>query len=328
MPSRRQLLRLIAITPAAGLPLSKAVAQAAYPAKPVRMIVPFPAGGTTDIIGRAAAQELTRTLNQQFIVENRPGAGGNIGSEQVAKAAADGYTLLVCTVGTHGINASLYDKLPYDPVRDFAPVTLVATVPNVLVVNPSLPAGNVRELIALAKSRPGKLNYASSGNGTSIHLSAELFKAMTGTFITHIPYRGSSPALTDLIAGQVDLMFDNLPSALPHIKAGKLRALGLTSARESVALPGVPTIQQAGGLAGYEASSWFGIVAPAGTPADIVALLQKQVAAGLARPDLREKLVGQGAEPVGNTPEQFATYIRNEITKWSKVIKASGAKVD
>ena len=325
--SRSTIGRILAclwIVAAAGA----AHAQGAYPGKPIKLVVPFLPGGTTDIIGRAVAAELTKALGQQTVVENRPGAGGNIGAEQVAKAAPDGYTLLVCTVGTHGINQSLYGKLPFDPVKDFAPVTLVAMVPNVLVVPPSFPAGNVKDLIALVKSKPGKFNYASSGNGTSIQLSAELFKTMTGTFIAHIPYRGSSQALTDLMAGQVDMMFDNLPSALPHIKAGRLKALGLTSAKPSPALPGVPTIEQAGGLKGFEASSWFGVVAPAGTPREIVIKLQQTIAKSLGSPEMRERLVAQGAEPVGDTPEQFADYIKSELAKWAKVVKASGAKVD
>lgn len=293
----------------------------------MKLVVPFPPGGTTDILGRIAAAEFNKITGLQAIVENRAGAGGNIGSELVSKAAPDGNTLLVCTVGTHGINASLYNKLPYDPIKDFEPVTLLATVPNVLVVHPSLPVNSVSDLIKLAKSKPGKLNYASSGNGTSIHLAGELFKAMTGTYITHIPYRGSSPALVDLVAGQVDLMFDNLPSALPFIKAGKLRAIALTSSKPSAALPGISTIASSG-LTGYEASSWFGIVAPAKTPAAIVQRYQQILAKSFQQPDIREKLLGQGAEPVANTPEEFSAYIRAEIAKWAKVVKSSGAKVD
>ncbi len=297
-----------------------------YPNKPVKLIVPFLAGGTTDIVGRLAAQELSKA-GINAVVENRPGAGGNIGAEMAAKSPADGYTLFVGTVGTHGINQSLYARLPYDPVKDFMPVTLVAAVPNVLVVHPSVPANNVKELIALVKSKPGKYNYASSGNGTSIHLSAELFKSMTGSFVTHIPYRGSSAALTDLMAGQVDMMFDNLPTALPHIKSGKLKALGLTSAKQNVAVPGVPTIAEAA-LPGFEASSWFGIFAPAGTPKDIVTRLHLVLSKAIATPEVRDRLLSQGAEPVGNTPEQFADYVKSEIVKWEKVVKASGAKID
>jgi tripartite-type tricarboxylate transporter receptor subunit TctC len=302
---------------------------ASWPNKPIKFVVPFPPGGTTDILGRLAAAELAKATGAQVIVENRAGAGGNIGSEAVAKSAPDGYTFLVSTVGTHGINQALYPKLPFDPVKDFEPVTLIATVPNVLVVHPSLPVTSVAELIKTAKAKPGKLNYASSGNGTSIHLSAELFKSMTSTFMTHIPYRGSTPALTDLMAGSADLMFDNLPSALPHIKSGRLRAIALTSSKASAALPGVPTIaQSAGTLTAYEASSWFGVMAPANTPKDIVLKVQQAISKALQTAEIKEKLLSQGAEPVGNTPDEFALYIKSELNKWAKVVKASGARVD
>ena len=323
--ARRRLLQASAASTLVTVS-SMPFAQTAFPTKPIRLIVPFAAGGTTDILGRVAAAELSKAFGSQAIVENRSGAGGNIGAEVVAKAAPDGYTLLVCTVGTHGINQALYNKLPFDPIKDFEPVTLLATVPNVLVVHPAVKANNVSELIALAREKPGKLNYASSGNGTSIHLSAELFKSMTRTFMTHIPYRGSAPAITDLMGGQADLMFDNLPTALPFIKSGKLRALGVTTTKSSVALPGVPPIADT--LPGYEASSWFGIVAPAGTPKDIVQKINQALVRALQSPEVRERLINQGAEPVGNTPEQFGDYIKAELLKWSKVVKASGAKVD
>ncbi|HLS55632.1 MAG TPA: tripartite tricarboxylate transporter substrate binding protein [Zeimonas sp.] len=298
-----------------------------WPSKPIRFVVPFPAGGTTDILGRLVAAELNKAWGAQTVVENRGGAGGNIGAEAVARSAPDGHTMLVCTVGTHGINKSLYSRLPFDPVKDFTPVTLLALVPNVIVVHPSVKAGTVKELIALLKANPGRLDYASSGNGTSIHLSAELFKSMTGTFMTHIPYRGSAPAIADLLAGQVQLMFDNLPSAMPQIKAGKLRALAVTSAKRAAALPDVPTVAEAG-VPGYEASSWFGLVAPAGTPKEIAEKTQQAIAHAWATPEVREKLLGQGAEPVANTPAEFAKYIDAEIAKWAKVVKASGAKID
>jgi tripartite-type tricarboxylate transporter receptor subunit TctC len=310
-----------------------AVRAETYPSKPIKLVVPFPPGGTTDILARAVGAELSKSLGQPVIIDNRPGAGGNIGSEIVAKSPGDGYTLLMGTVGTHSINQSLYTKLPYDPVKDFAPVTVVAAVPNVLVVNAALADKNkltdIKSFVAYVKANPGRLNMASSGNGTSIHLAGELFKTQTKSFMVHIPYRGSAPAITDLLGGQADLMFDNLPSALPYIKTGRLRALGLTSSKPSPALPDVPPIAQAGGeLEGYEASSWFGILAPSSTPADIVKKLQQEIAKSLAAPAVKEKLISQGADPVGNTPEQFAAFIQSETQKWAKVVKASGAKVD
>ncbi|PPE65021.1 tripartite tricarboxylate transporter substrate binding protein [Caldimonas caldifontis] len=319
----------------AGLTLALAPAawaQAAWPTKPVRIVVPFAPGGTTDILARALAPELSRAFGQQFIIDNKPGAGGNVGAAEVARAPADGYTFLMGTVGTHGINVSLYSKMPYDPVKDFAPVTLVAGVPNVLVMNPAKAAeyriDSVPDLIRFARANPGKLNMASSGNGTSIHLSGELFKTMTGTFMVHFPYRGSAPAVTDLLGGQMDLMFDNLPSSMPHIRAGKLKALAVTSASRSDALPDVPTIAEAGPVKGYEASSWFGLLAPAGTPADIINRVQQETAKALANPAIKERLQSQGAIPSGNTPAEFARLIDSEIRKWAAVVKASGAKVD
>jgi len=325
---RRSLVGLglaVAVTPWAR-------AQGAWPSKPVRIIVPFAAGGTTDILARALAPELSKAFGQTFIVENKAGAGGNLGADLVAKSPPDGYTLLMGTVGTQSINPSLYPKMPYDAVKDFAPITLVAGVPNVLVMNPAKAAASgitdVRSLIAYARANPGKLNMASSGNGTSIHLSGELFKAMTGTFMVHFPYRGSGPALLDLIGGTMDLMFDNLPSALPHIKAGKLTALAVTSGERSAALPDVPTIAEAGPVKGFEASSWFGLLAPAGTPAEIVNRVQQESAKALGAPALKERLLSQGAIPGGNTPAEFGRFIAAESKKWSTVVKTSGAKVD
>jgi tripartite-type tricarboxylate transporter receptor subunit TctC len=299
----------------------------AYPTRPIRIVVPFPAGGTTDVLARAVAQKLTESLGQPTVVDNRPGAGGNIGAELVAKSAPDGYTLLMGTVGTHAINPSLYPKMPYDHVRDFAPVILVAGVPNVLVINPALPINSVQELIAYGKANPGKLNFASSGNGTSIHLSGELFKTMAGVQMAHIPYKGSAPALQDLVGGQVQLMFDNLPSSLALIKAGKLKALAVTSKERAAALPDVPTLAESG-LPGFEASSWFGLLAPAGTPQPVIAKLNAEVAKWLASPEAKEKLLAQGAIAAGGTPEDFARHIAAETAKWQKVVKDSGAKID
>ncbi len=299
----------------------------AYPTKPIRLVVPFPPGGATDILARAVAQKLTEAWGQQVIVDNRPGAGGNIGSELVAKAAPDGYTLEMGTVGTHAINASLYAKMPYDHVKDFVPVILVAGVPNVLVVHPSVPVNSVAELIAYAKANPGKLNFASSGSGTSIHLSGELFKVMAGVQMTHVPYKGSAPAMQDLLGGQVQLMFDNLPPSLPQIKAGKLKALAVTSVTRAPALPDTPTVAEAG-LPGFEASSWFGVLAPAGTPPAIVAKLNAEIAKWLATPEAKEKMLALGANAVGGPPEDFAKHIAVETAKWAKVVKESGAKVD
>jgi tripartite-type tricarboxylate transporter receptor subunit TctC len=278
------------------------------------------------------AAELSKLPGWNVVVDNKPGAGGNIGTDIVAKSAPDGYTLLMGTVGTHGINQSLYAKLPFDPIKDFVPITEVASVPNVLVVNPAFAQQNkinsVNDLIGYARANPGKLNMASSGNGTSIHLAGELFKTQTKTFMVHFPYRGSGPALTDLSGGTMQLMFDNLPSSMQLIKSGKLKALAVTSAKPSPALPDLPTVAAAAKLPNFEASSWFGLLAPAGTPTDIVHRIQQEVAKSLATPAVRERMLAQGADPVGNTPEQFAAFIRAETAKWAKVVKDSGAKVD
>lgn len=329
--NRRHILALAALSTSfawQGL----ALAQTAWPSRPIRIVVPFTPGGTTDILARTLAPELTKALGQPVVVENRAGAGGNIGADLVAKAPNDGYTLLMGTVGTHGINKSLYSKLPFDPQKDFAPVTLVAGVPNVMVMNTKraqeLGINNVADFVKYAKSHPGKLNMASSGNGTSIHLAGELFKSRTGIFMTHIPYRGSGPAITDLLVGAVDVMFDNLPSAIPHIQSGGLKAFAVTSAVRSSALPDTPTVAEAGALAGFEASSWFGLLAPAGTPPEVVSRLQQETAKALNLPAVKERLVAQGAIPSGNTPLEFAKLIEAEIAKWAPVVKASGAKVD
>ncbi len=327
--SRRHLL---AIATAAAFTAPAAWAQGSWPTKPVRIVVPFAPGGTTDILARATALELSKAFGQQFVVDNRGGAGGNIGADIVAKSAPDGYTLLMGTVGTQSINKWLYTKMPFDPQKDFTPITMVAAVPNVMVV-PTEKAknngiNNVADFIRYAKANPGKLNMASSGNGTSIHLAGELFKVMTGTFMTHFPYSGSSPALLALIGGDMDVMFDNLPSSMPHIRSGKLKALAVTSSQPSAALPGVPTVEQAGNLKGFEASSWFGLLGPAGLSPDIANRIQQEVAKAIATPEMKDKLLAQGAIPSGNTPQQFAAHIDAELKKWQPVVKASGAKVD
>ena len=309
-------------------------AQSVWPNKQVRIVVPFAPAGTTDILARAIAPELSKAFGQTFYVDNKPGAGGNLGADAVAKSPADGYTLLMGTVGTHGINRALYEKMPFDPIKDFAPITLVAGVPNVMVVNAEKAKerniNTVADFIAYAKSHPAQLNMASSGNGTSIHLSGELFKSMSGTFMVHFPYKGSSPALLDLVGGSTDVMFDNLPSSLQLIKSGKLKALAVTSLQRSGALPDVPTLEQAGGAAlkGFDASSWFGLLAPAGTPPEIIARIQQEVAKSLNSPAIKEKMLAQGAIPSGNTPAEFAKFIDAEHKKWAQVVKNSGAKVD
>ncbi|MCX7135838.1 MAG: tripartite tricarboxylate transporter substrate binding protein, partial [Proteobacteria bacterium] len=292
-----------------------------------RYVVPFPAGGPLDIVARAIGQELNKSWGQPVVIDNRPGAGGNIGADLVAKAPADGYTILMGAVSTHAINVTLYNKLPYDPIRDFAPVTLITSVPNVLVVHPSVPANNVKELIALAKSRPGQLNFASGSTGSAGHLAGELFNSMAGVRMTHIPYKGAAPAVVDLMAGHVSLMFDNMSSALPNIKATRVRALAVTTLKRSPLLPQLPTISDAG-LRGFDIATWFGIFAPAGAPPDIVARLNGEIVRILHTPEMKERLALLGAEPIGNKPDEFAAFVRAEIPKYAKVIQASGASAD
>jgi len=301
-------------------------ADSGYPERPVRVIVTFPPGGGTDIVARMVFQKMAERSGAAFIIDNRGGAGGTIGTELAAKSPADGYTLVVVS-GSHTINPSLYAKLPYDTVRDFAPVTMLVTGPGLLVVHPSLPARTVRELIALAKERPGQLLYASAGNGTPPHLAAELFKHMTHTNIVHIPYKGNAQAMTDLVAGQVSLSFPTIPSALPHVQAAKLRALGVTSARRSSALPGIPAIGEAG-VPGYEGSAWYGVLAPAGTPQGMINRWQMELRDVMRAPELRDKLNAQGLEPVASAPAEFAAVIALELVKWSKVVAASGVRIE
>ncbi len=316
----------------AGIALSMvagtAQAQAdAFPAKPIRIIVPFPAGGATDIAARVIADKMGLSWKQAVLVENRPGAGGNVGADFVAKSAPDGYTLVMGITGSHAINTSLYAKMPYDPVKDFEPVTQVAVVPNVIVVHPSVPARTLKELVDLAKRQPGKYDYASLGSGTAAHLGMELFKTSAGIFMVHIPYRGSAPAVADLIGGQVQVMMDGLPSALPHVKAGRLRALAVTSQKRSPAAPDLPTIAESG-YPGFYADAWSGLFAPRGTPRAIVDKLAAETQRILNLPDVRERFAGLGAEPVGSTPAEFAQHVQREIDKWARVVKQSGAKVD
>ncbi|NNM71697.1 Bug family tripartite tricarboxylate transporter substrate binding protein [Enterovirga aerilata] len=318
-----------AIGVAALLGLSAAAsAQGAYPNRPVRVVVPFAAGGTTDIFARLIADKLSQSLGQQFIIDNRGGAGGNIGADAVAKSPPDGYTLVMGTVGTHAINASLYSKMPYDPLNDFEGVAFAAGVPNLMVVNPkNVKATNVKDFIAEAKSSTKKFNMASSGNGTSIHLSGELFKQMTGIEMPHVPYRGSGPAINDLVGGQVDVMFDNLPSSIEQAKAGNLRALAVTSSRRSPALPDVPTLDESG-LPGFEASSWFALFAPKGTPPDILNKLNAEVRKALEGEDLKRRFAELGGEIRPMSPAELMAYVRAEHAKWAQVVKASGAKLD
>ena len=298
-----------------------------YPARVVRFIAPGPPGGATDILARTIAQKLTESWGQQVIVDNRAGASGIIGTELTARAAPDGYTIMMGHSGTHAINVGLRKTLPYDPVKDFAPITLVATAPNVLLVHPSLPARSVKELIALAKTKPGQFNYASPGVGFSQHLAGELFSTMAGTKMTHVAYKGSAPALTDVMAGNVLLMFSNIPACIAQVRSSRLRALGVSSLKRSSAMPEVPTIAESG-LAGYEAIAWFGVFAPAGLPQDLVKRLHGDVVKILGQPDVRDRIVQQGADPVANTPEEFGKFVQTEIRKWAKVIRVSGATAE
>jgi tripartite-type tricarboxylate transporter receptor subunit TctC len=322
MTRRLALLLLLAMPVVPSIALAQA-----WPSKPIKWVVPFAPGGTTDILARTVGEKLGAALGQPVIVENRPGAGGGVGAEFVAKSPPDGYTLVGGTISTHAINASLYKSLPYDPVRDFVPITLIARLPNLLVVNPNVPAKNVAELVALMKANPGKYTFASSGNGTSQHLSGELFKSIAGVDMQHVPYKGSPPALQDVVGGQVTMTFDNITTALPLAKAGNLRALAVTTAQRSAVAPEIPTMAEAG-LAGYEIGSWQGVFAPAGTPPEIVRRLNTEIVRILKSPEIRDKLTALGAEPVGNTVDEFSAMVKSEVVKWGDVVKRSGARVD
>ena len=297
-----------------------------FPDKPIRIVVTFTSGGAPDTLARILGEKLSATWGQPVIVDNKPGAGGNTGADFVAKAPADGYTIVVGTVGTHSINGALYSKMPYDMVRDFTPITLLATTPNMLVINNDVPAKNLKDFIALGK-KEGKMTFASSGSGTSIHVSGELFKTMTGIDMVHIPYKGRATAIPDVLGGRVTMMFDNMPSSLQLVREGKLRALGVTSSVRSPAAPEIPTIAESG-LPGFDAVSWFALFAPANTPKPIIDKWQAEVRKILKSPEVAKRLGDNGLEPVGSTPDELAAYQKSEITKWAKVVKDSGAKAD
>lgn len=316
---------LVAATLLAPLAGSLDAQAQAWPARPIRLVVPFTPGGTTDILARVIGQKVTEDLGVQVLTDNRPGAAGIIGAEAVAKAKPDGYTILLGTNGILGVNPSLYVKLPYDPLRDFAPITLVATVPSMLVVNPKLPIQSVKELIAQAKARPGDLKYGSSGTGGAPWMAVETFKLMAGVDIQEVPYKGAAPLSADLIAGEISLTITGIPALIGHVKAGRLRALAVSSAKRSSAVPDLPTIAEAG-LPGYEVNTLYGAFAPAGTPADIISRLNGTIARGVRQPDMAERLSAEGAEPGGGSPEELAALIRAEIPRWAKVVKASGVK--
>jgi len=298
-----------------------------FPTKPIRLICPFPPGGAVDIASRAIANEMSKTLGQQVVVENKPGAGGNIGGAEAARSAPDGYTIFMTTSGINAINPALYSKMPFDPNKDLVPVSALVSLNNVLVLHPSVTAKSVAEIIAMAKAQPGKMTYASSGSGTSIHMSGEMFKHLTQVDILHIPYKGSSPALTDLLGGQVMMMFDNVPSALPHIKSGKLRALATTGAKRDPTLPDLPTVAEAG-VVGYESGVWFGLSIPAGTPREIIAKLNAEAVKGTRSPDFVTRMTALGYNIIGSTPEQMTDMLKKEVATWGPIVKASGARAD
>ena len=325
MPARIRLAPLICILISGGAGAQSTVQD--YPNRPVRWIVPFAPSGPTDLMSRAVAEKLTQRLGQQFVVDNRSGAGGNIGAEVVAKSAPDGYTLMIGHVGTHAVNVTLYPRIGFDPVRDFTPITLIATLPLALVVHPAVPAKDVKELIAYARTRPGQLNFASAGNGGPTHLTGELLKTSAAIDIVHVPYKGNAAALLDLTAGRVQMMFSNMLTAMPHVRAGKLRAIGISSARRSPQAPELPTVAESG-VPGFSSVPWYGALGPAGLPRAIVSKLNGEIARALAQPDMQERFVAQGVDLQSSTPEQFAALIQSEVVKWRKVVRDAGAKVD
>ena len=308
-------------------PAARAESAAAYPSRNIPIIVPFTPAGTTDILARMIGAKLAEKFNRTVVVENRPGAGGNTGGNVVAKAAPDGYTLLLGTISTHAINSSLYKNMPYDAIKDFAPISRIANVPNLLVVNKNAPYSTFSELVAYGKANPGKLTFGSSGSGTTLHLSGELFRQMTGIEMTHIPYKGSSPAISDLIGGQISMLFDNIPTVLPQVKSGNLKGLATTAATRNRELPEVPTVAESG-LAGFLVMSWFGLLAPAGTPADIIEKLNQAVVESINTPDVQARILALGSEPAPETSAQFAAFIQAETLKWAEVVKKSGASVE
>ena len=325
---QRKAIGLACATACALFACTSALAQASggYPNKPIKLVVPYPPGGPTDIVARVVAQKLSEQLGQSIIIDNRPGAGANLGAEAVARSPADGYTLMVATTA-HAINPALFSKLNYSIIKDFAPISQLTAGPLVIVATPNLAANNVKELIALAKAKNGEINFASSGNGQSTHLSAELFNAMAGTKMNHIPYKGSAPALTDVMSGQADLMFDTMLSAMPFVKGGKLKAIAVTSAQRSPVAPDIPTIAESG-LPGYEAIAWNGLFAPAGTPKEVVDQINAALKKVLEAPDVKQRFDAQGFAAQWGTPADFGKFVQSEVDKWAKVVKTSGAKVD
>lgn len=327
MNRRRQLVLTLAAAVAAPAFLRSAHAADGYPSRPVRMIVPFPPGGSTDVLGRLLAEALRSELGQPIVVENRPGAGGNIGGELAARAPADGHTVLMAAAGPTVINPSLYAKMGHDPARDLAPVTLLVNDHNLMAVSSSVPAKTVTEFIAWAKQRPGKVTFGSPGNGSPAHLGGELFNQMAGVSMIHVPYKGSGPAVADLLGGQIDMMIDNMPALMPHVAGGKLRALAVASEARATGAPDIPTVAEAG-LPGFKVTAWKGLMVPAGTPAPLIARLQAACAKALQQPELRQKLIETGAEPIAGTPAEFGALIDQDTRDWARLVKSTGARID